>query len=121
MESETGKPAIQIEAHNKHETRSTNFALYEEFSHKNIAETIKAHRTSFERANVEQRRSLEAEADDEIQAFRIWLEETKNLQPLHAHYYSISLKSLLIGLPTGASLARLFDTILYTLPKPDGT
>jgi len=121
MESETEKSAVFINTRNKQETRPTNFALYEEFSHKSIADTIKASRTSFEHATVEQRRSLEVKSDDEVQAFRIWLEETKNLRPLEAHYYSISLKSLLFGLPTGANVARLFDKILKTLPKPDDT
>lgn len=119
MESETEKPAVQIDAQNKQQARPKNFALYEEFSHKNIAEIIRIHRTKFEQANAEQKNSLEVEADDEVQAFRIWLEETKHFQPIEAHYYSISLKSLLVGLPTAVSLARLFNTILDKLPTPD--
>lgn len=48
----------------------------------------------------------------EVENFHIWLESARRLEPFAAHYYSVSLKSLLLGLPIGVQVARLFDVIL---------
>jgi hypothetical protein len=54
------------------------------------------------------------EVEREVKNFRAWLEEAKNLERTAAHYYSVSVKSLLLGLPTGVQTARLFGIILDT-------
>jgi len=57
------------------------------------------------------------EVDVEVERFRVWLEETKSLESEMAHYYSVSLKSLLLGLPIGEQVAYLFGAILESLTR----
>jgi len=93
-----------------------NLALYEEYSQTEIAETIRTRRFKYENAAPNRRRELEEGVETEIDTFRKWLEETKNLNPNAAHYYAISLKSLLLGVPIGVQIAELFSTLLSNLP-----
>lgn len=86
--------------------------MYEEYSKKAISETIRARRDKFANADPEARKELEEQVKREVNEFCIWLEETKNFEPNTAHYCATSLKSMLLGLPVGEQIARLFDAIL---------
>jgi hypothetical protein len=88
------------------------FKLFEEYSHRHITETIKNRREAYERADYKARKEIEANALAEILNFQTWLESVRKFTPRAAHYYSVSLKSLLIGLPIGGQIAQLFDIIL---------
>jgi hypothetical protein len=114
MQSKTDEPVAEVEAYDIQERNPTNFELYEEYSERTIAGTIRICRENFDKADLEAKKELLREVEREVENFRVWLEETKNLEPTAAHYYSVSVKSLLLGLPTGVQTARLFDTILDT-------
>jgi hypothetical protein len=103
---------VDLESYNAEKSYPRSFALYEEYCQKNIAETIRTRRESFEKASFEAKTKLVTKVESEIDGFRIWLEETKGFEPSTAYYFSTSLKSLLLGLPVGMQVARLFDLIL---------
>lgn len=86
--------------------------LYELYSRRSITETIRDRREKFGKADGETKKKMEKDVNGEIEGFSIWLEETKDLNPLRAHGYAVSLKSLLLGLPIGVSVAKLFGFIL---------
>lgn len=112
MESKTGEFIAELEACDIQERRPRSFELYEEYSQRPIADTIRICRENFDEANTKAKRELLTEVEKEAKNFRTWLEEIKNLEPATAHYYSASLKSLLLGLPVGVQVARLFGIIL---------
>jgi hypothetical protein len=112
MQSKTDEPVAELEAYDIQEGHPTNFELYEEYSERTIADIIRICRENFDKADVEDKRELLTEVEREVENFRAWLEETKNFEPTVAHYYSVSVKSLLFGLPTGVHTARLFGTVL---------
>jgi len=115
MQSKTGEyMATQIEVSDIQECHPRSFELYEEYSQGTIAEAIRTRRENFANAGLEAKRELLTEVEREVKDFRTWLEDTKNLETTTAHYYSASLKSLLLGLPVGVEVARLFGTILDT-------
>jgi len=115
MQSKTGEyMATQIEVYDIQERQPRSFELYEEYSQRTIAEAIRTRRENFDKAHLKAKRELLTEVEREVKNFRTWLEETKNLETTTAHYYSASLKSLLLGLPVGVQVARLFGTILDT-------
>lgn len=91
------------------------FKLFEEYSHRHITETIRNRRETYVRADSQARKEIEANANTEISDFRTWLESVRKFTPQSAHYYSVSLKSLLIGLPTGVQIAQLFNAILENI------
>ena len=94
----------------EHTLRS--FMLYEEYSKKAIADTIRLRMEDFKKADINKKKELQAEVEREIEDFGVWLEETKNFERGSAHYVSVSLKSLLLGLPVGLQVAQLFGAIL---------
>lgn len=112
MQAETEDFFVELETVNMQRSHPKSFALYEEYSRRNIDETIRARRENFDKADSDAKRRLAKEVEREIKNFLIWLKETKELDHTTAHYYSIGLKSLLLGLPVGAQVASLFDTIL---------
>jgi hypothetical protein len=114
MQSKTDEPTAELEAYDIQERNPTNFELYEEYSQRTITDTIRICRENFDKAGLEAKRELLTAVEREVKNFRAWLEETKNLEPTIAHYYSVSVKSLLLGLPTGVQTARLFGIILDT-------
>jgi len=114
MRSKTEDFMVELEAYDIQKSRPRSFKLYEEYSQRNIAETIRIRKENFDKANLKTRRELEIEVEREVENFRIWLKETKNLDASTAHYYSVGLKSLLLGLPIGVQVAWLFGTILDT-------
>ena len=114
MQSITDEPTAELEAYDIQERHPTNFELYEKYSKRTIADTIRICRENFNKADVEAKRELLTEVEREVENFSAWLEKTKNLEPTAAHYYSVSVKSLLLGVPTGVETARLFGTILDT-------
>ena len=114
MQSKTEDFTVELEAVDTQKSYPRSFRLYEEYSKKSIAETIRTRRENFDKADSAIKRELENEAEREVEAFRAWLEDNKNYEPNAAHYYAISLKSLLLGLPVGVQVARLFGAILDT-------
>ncbi|MGB9714162.1 MAG: hypothetical protein ACPLZC_04180 [Candidatus Bathyarchaeales archaeon] len=99
MQSKTDDFLAELEAYEIEERHPRSFELYEEYSHKLIADTIKVRRENFEKANSATKKQLLNEVEIEIKRFRSWLEETKKLDPTIAYYIAVSLKSLLFGLP----------------------
>jgi hypothetical protein len=103
---------VELEITNvtEHTLRSVEF--YEEYSKRAIADTIRLRMKDFEKADINKKRELLATVEKEVEDFRAWLEETKNFERSSAHYVSVSLKSLLLGLPVGLQVAQLFGAIL---------
>jgi len=91
------------------------FTLYQEYSQSDIFDTVRTRRLEYDKATRERRKELEEEVETEVTSFNRWLKETKNLEPSTAHYYSIALKSLLLGLPIGVQIAQLFSLVLDNL------
>jgi hypothetical protein len=89
-----------------------SFTLYEEYSGRSMVETIRTRRSNYDGAILERRRELEGEVEAEVKGFCRWLEETKGLETDAAHYRAVSLKSVLLGLPTGLEIAQLFSIVL---------
>jgi len=114
MRSKTGEFVPELEAYDVQERRPRSFELYEEYTQRTIAKTIRIRRENFDKTDLKTKRELQTEVEREVKNFRTWLEETKNLETTTAHYYSASLKSLLLGLPLGVQVAQLFDIILDT-------
>jgi len=112
MRSKTGEFVAELEAYDVQERRPRSFELYEEYTQRTIAKTIRIRRENFDKTDLKAKRELQTEVEREVKNFRTWLEETKNLETTTAHYYSASLKSLLLGLPVGVQVAQLFDIIL---------
>lgn len=112
MEDNTEKCMVDVEAYAAQKSRMKSFEFYEEYSRKDINETMKSRRENFEKADEEGRRQLENKVEAEVANFRRWLEESKKLDPTTAHYCSVSLKSLLLGLQQGTQVSQLFDIIL---------
>jgi hypothetical protein len=114
MQSKKEEFLVELEAYGAEKGHPRSFRLYEEYSQRKISETIRTRRENFENADLKAKRELATEVESEIENFRIWLEEIKDLQPGMAHYYSTSLKSLLLGLPIGVQFAYLFDILIST-------
>jgi hypothetical protein len=112
MRSETEEPLAEMEVYPVQEPRLRSFELYEEYSQRPIDDTIRIRRENFDRADLKAKRESVTMVEGEVCNFRVWLEETKNLEPTLAYYCSVSLKSVLLGLPAGVLLARFFDAIL---------
>jgi hypothetical protein len=111
MESETTEFTAEIAVERK-EKALRSFVFYEEYSHKEIGETIRSRRVNFEIANDLTRMKIVSEVEAEVAGFGAWLQQSKGLEPIVAYYCSRSLKSLLLGIPTGVHIARLFDITL---------
>ena len=114
MQPQTGELSEPV----RFETQKKNpktFMLFEEYSQRDILETVKTRRLEYEKATRERRKELEDEVEVEVNDFRRWLEESKKLELSTAHYYAIALKGLLLGLPTGVQIAQLFSTVLDNL------
>jgi hypothetical protein len=112
MQSKTEEFAAELKAYETQKSRPKSFGLYEEYSQKDIAETIGTRKDAYEKADLQAKEELQTEVEIEVENLHIWLEVVKELKPFWAHYYSISLKSLLLGLPMGVQVAWLFDMIL---------
>lgn len=112
MQSKNEEFTAELKPYATQKREPRSFGLYEEYSRRNIMETIRTRRDNYEKADLETKRKLEEEVDAEVAGFSIWLEETKNLESVTAHYYAVSLKSLLLGLPIGLKIAQLFSVIL---------
>lgn len=112
MQSKTEESTAEIEACETQTRQPKSFELYQEYSQRNIIEVVRNRRADYDKADKETKRKLEKEVEAEVEDFRAWLEETKGIQHTAAHYYSVSLKSVLLGLPIGVQVAELFDVIL---------
>jgi hypothetical protein len=116
MHSETEEFITEIEISETPQRTPRSFALYEEYSHTKMAQIIRIRKDNYEKANSEMKRRLEKEAQQEINGFCQWLEQTQNMEHHRAYYYATSLKSILLGLPIGVQIAQLFGTILDQNP-----
>jgi hypothetical protein len=112
MQSETDDFLAELEAYDIEERYPRSFELYEEYSQRPIADTIRGRKDNLEKAGFTTKRQLLEKVEREVKSFRSWLEETKNLDPTIAYCIAVSLKSLLFGLPAGVQVAQLFGTIL---------
>lgn len=112
MESKTDEFIAELNVCEEKEKTSRNFALFEEYSHTEIAETIRLRKANYKKADEEAKMKMWNEVEAEVISFGSWLEQTKNLEPTIAYYCSLSLKSLLLGLPTGVQIACLFGIVL---------
>jgi len=115
MQSKIEDFSVELEAYEACKSKPKSFELYEEYSQRDIVETIQIRKEAYEKADLKAREELEKEAKIEVENFHIWLESVKKLAPFAAHYYSISLKSLLLGLPIGVQVAQLFYVVLEKL------
>lgn len=111
MQSRTDEFLATLDIRDIEERYPRSFELYGEYSQASIAETIRARKESFEKADLKTVRRMIMEAEKEVTGFCAWLEETKDFEHATAHYYSASLKSILIGLPAGVQVAQLFDAV----------
>jgi hypothetical protein len=116
MQSETEGFIAEIEIHETPQRTPRSFALYEEYSHAEMAQIIRIRKDNYEKADSESRRRLEREVQQEVNGFRQWLEQTLDMEHARAHYYATSLKSILLGLPMGVQIAHLFGIILDQNP-----
>jgi len=87
-----------------------NFGLFEEFNGKSTSEIYKERCIGFDHVSSQAKKQVE----QEIQDFSDWLVEVKGFNPNTTHYYAVSLKSLLLGLPFGIEIGLLFGIILHT-------
>ena len=115
MQSRTEDFSVELEAHGTFKSKPKSFELYEEYSRRDIGETIQTRKDAYEKADLQARKELETEVEMEVENFHEWLESLKQFAPLVAHYYSVSLKSLLLGLPIGVHIAQFFDVVLEKL------
>lgn len=113
MRSEIQEFRAILGEHNIQKNYLKSFKLFEEFSGRSIIETIKERRLNFKSFDAETERLVETE----IESFYDWLKEVKGLHQTTAHYYSVSLKSLLAGLPIGVEVGLLFGIILDAQAK----
>ncbi len=112
MQSKIEENTTELEAFDAQKKQPRSCQLYQEYSQCDIDEIVRTRRADYEKADRETKRNLERKAEEEVKNFHLWLEQNKNVQHTTAHYCSISLKSLLLGLPTGMQIAQLFDIIL---------
>ncbi len=110
MESKTQAFFVELEA--KRDRTPRSFQLYEEFNHKTIAEILRSRTRDYSKLTSREKLDLEYNIERELESFKTWLENNKNLDPNSAYYCSISLKSMLLGLPVGAQIAQLFDSLI---------
>jgi hypothetical protein len=115
MQPQTGELTSEPVTLETQKRTPKTFILYEEYSQSDILETVRTRRLDYDKATRERRKELEEEVETEVSSFHRWLKETKNLEPSTAHYHSIALKSLLLGLPTGVQIAQLFSLVLDNL------
>ena len=116
MHSKTEEFIAEVEISKAPQRTPRSFALYEEYSHTKMAQTIRMRRDNYAKADSEERRRLEKEVQQEVNSFCQWLEQTQDMERGRAHYYATSLKSILLGLPIGVQIAHLFGTILDQNP-----
>jgi len=112
MESKTDEFIAELEVSEEKEKTPKSFVLFEEYSHTGIAETIRLRKANYKKVDEEAKMKMWNEVEVEVSSFGSWLERTKNLEPTMAYYCSLSLKSLLLGLPTGVQIACLFGIVL---------
>ncbi len=118
MESDIERFAVELPGSDRQVVQPRSFVLYEEFSRKKMGDTVSGRREVFMNACPEKKKDLEMEADTEVECFRIWLETKKHFPAFTAHYCSLSLKSVLVGLPSGVQIACLFDLVLAKNVEP---
>lgn len=118
MQSKTKDFIVDLETYATQEQNNPQiFELYEEYSQNPITDTIRKCKENFNSLEPEARKERLVLVEREIKEFQAWLEESRKLEPPSAYYYSVGLKSLLLGLPIGVEIAKLFDAILGVKAK----
>jgi hypothetical protein len=100
---------VKIESGNTRKEFLNSLELYEEYKQKNVTMTINMRQEDFSRISYSDKRKLEEQVDQELHGFCVWLVEKKDLDDETARYCSISVKSLILGIPAGEQIAQLFD------------
>lgn len=116
MESKTEEFASKLDAIEAGKRQPKAFELYEEFTRSRLLAIVRMRQHEYEKADGEKREKMSIEVENEIEEFWTWLVQKKDVEPTVAHYYSVSLKSLLLGIPLGAQIAQLFDIALNKYP-----
>jgi hypothetical protein len=116
MRSETDF-ALEIRTTDVKKEPLTGLELYAMFRRKSLEETLESRRRDFAKASDEERSAMIVEVENEIEAFCSWLMETKEFDAHAAHYCSMSVKSVLLGLPAGESFAEMFSLITRALRR----
>jgi hypothetical protein len=112
MQSKNEEFVAELKTNDNWNEEPRSLRMYEQYSQRDVMQTIRTRRDKYEKADVKAKRKLETDVEAEVIGFAVWLEETKGLDSSVAHYYAISLKSLLLGLPEGMKIAQLFNLIL---------
>ncbi len=112
MQSEVEAFSVDLDTYNIRKGYLRSFKLFEEFSGTSIQETIRQRRENFNDSDSAARRRLAVRVEKEVESFYNWLRKVKNFRPNTAHYCSLSLKSVLLGLPIGVQVALCFGIIL---------
>jgi hypothetical protein len=112
MQSKSEGTLVELKTSGDFAHRTSAMKLYEVYSRCSIMEIIRERTVRYDKADEDTKKKMEKDVNVEVEGFCIWLEETKGLNPLSAHGYAASLKSLLLGLPIGVSVAELFSFIL---------
>jgi len=112
MQLKTDEITAEIEAIGIKKKTPDSISLYEEFSQKSISEIVRMRRSTYEKADEDTKAKIALEVEAEVISFGLWLEQTKDFNREMAYHSSRSLKSLLLGLPTGLQIAYLFGIIL---------
>ena len=118
MDNVADEPTILVVSVDNEKIVLRNLELFEEFSQHDIAETVKLRRKEYAEASAVMREKLASIVDEEIESFSVWLSKTRNFEPMIAHYYAVSLRSLLTGLTFGRNLAELFEVALTGKIEP---
>lgn len=111
MQSQTGRVTSDLGTLGSERT-PRSLILYEEYSKNRITETIRARKSNYEMASHDRKMELEREVEAEVNDFREWLVGKKGIESNIARYYAVSVKSLLLGLPSGVQVAQLFNIVL---------
>ena len=90
----------------------TGLELYAMFRAKSMKEVLSTRRQDFADASKEEKMAMIEDVENEIDAFCLWLVETKDFDADTARHYSMSVKSQLLGVPAADSFAELFNLIL---------
>ncbi len=117
MQPETAECLQRLEVYDFDSVCYHGFRLFEEFSGQTIDKTISRSRRAFEKADSVTRRHQLKRVETDLANFSHWLVKSKGVNRFLAHYYTTSLKSVLLGLATGVELGLLFGFVLRSIPN----
>jgi hypothetical protein len=112
MKSEIERSPVNVGILEVSESNPRGFALFEEFCGRSVSEVYAKSARMFEASSAEGRARLCIEAEAKVKDFRDWLVNAKGYRLDAAHYFSVSVKSLIAGLPIGVEIGLLFAAAL---------